>query len=70
MPAYGKRAALGHLEGLEHTIANNQAMVGTGNGGLLRIVVKATVAPDSELSREELRSGCGELHPVRVSALQ
>ena len=44
MPPYGKRAALGHLEGLEHTIANNQAMVGTGHRGLVRIVVKATVA--------------------------
>ena len=69
MPAYGKRAALGHLEGLEHTIANNQAMVGTGDRGLVRIVTKTTVAPDSKLSGEELRSGCGELHPVRVTAV-
>ena len=45
-------------------------MVGTGHRGLVRIVVKATVAPDSELFGEELRSGCGELHLVRVSALQ
>ena len=69
MPAYGKRSALCHLEGLEDAIANNQAMVCTSHIGLVRIVVKATVAPDSELSGEEVRSGCGELHPVRVTAL-
>ena len=69
MAPYGECTTFRHLEGLEHTIANNQAMVGTGDRGLVRIVTKTTVAPDSELSGEELRSGCGELHPVRVTAV-
>jgi hypothetical protein len=35
----------------------------------VRLVVEATVQPDPGLGGQPLRSGCGELHPVRLSAL-
>jgi hypothetical protein len=35
---------------------------------LVRIVVKTAVQPDPELSGQTSRTGCGELHPVRLSA--
>lgn len=68
VPAYRKSASFRHLQRLEHTVADHQTVVCTGNGGLVRIVVKLAVQPDPELSGEAVRSGCGELHPVRVSA--
>ena len=44
-----------------------QAVVSTGDGGLMRIVVESAIQPDPELSGQAMRSGCGELHLVRVS---
>ena len=67
MPPYRKGAAFGDLERLEHAVSHDQAVVSTGNSGLLRIVVKVAVQPDSELSGQTLRNRCGELHADRLS---
>ena len=67
MPSYGKRAPLRNLQGLEHGVSDQQAMVIAWNHGLARIVVDGTVQPDPELLGELLRSRCGELHEVRLT---
>ena len=43
MPPYGKCTTLGHLERLEYAVSDHQAMVSSGDRGLVRIVVKAAV---------------------------
>ena len=68
MPPYGERTRFGHLERLEHAVADHEAMINAGNGGLVWVVVKAAVEPDPELPGQLLRSGGGELHRVRLSA--
>ena len=68
VPPNGKGAVFSHFERLEHTAADHQTVVCTGDGGLVRILVKAAVQPDSELPGQAVRSGCGELHLVRLSA--
>ena len=68
VPPYSERAPFVHFERLEHPVANDEAMIDTGNRGLLWILVEAAVQPDPELGGQTLRSGCGELHPVRLSA--
>ena len=68
MPPYGERATFGHFERLEHAVANDEAVVYAGNSGLVWILVEAAVQPDCKLPGQALRSGCGELHPVRLTA--
>jgi hypothetical protein len=67
MPPYGERATFGHLEGLERPVANDEAMVHTGNGGLVWVLVKAAVQPDRELPGQALRSsGVGAVVAVTM----
>ena len=66
MPPDREGAALGHLERLEHAVSDHQAVVGAGDDGLVRIVVKAAVQPDPELPGQCLRSRCRELHHGQV----
>ena len=67
VPPYGKGAAFGHLQRLEHTAADHQTVVSTGDSGLVWILVDTAVQPDPELAGQAVRGGCGELHPVRLS---
>ena len=67
VPPYGECAALGHFERLEHAVSNHQAVVSSGDGGLVRIVVKAAVQPDPELPGQGWWSRCGELHHGQVT---
>ena len=68
MPPYGECTRLGHLERLEHAVPDYEAVINAGNSSLVWIVIKASVQPDPELPGQLLRSGCGELHRVRLSA--
>jgi hypothetical protein len=56
VPPDSKGSAFGHFERLEDTVSNDQAVVHSSNSGLLWIVVKAAVQPDSELPGQAWQS--------------
>ena len=67
MPLYRKRPLLRNLQGLEHAVSDQQAMVVTSDHGLARIVVDGAIQPDPEVLGEPLRSRRDELHGVRLT---
>jgi hypothetical protein len=68
VPPYRECATLGHFERLEYAVSNQQAVISSGDGSLLWVVVNAAAQPNPELLGQGWCGRRGEMHPVRLPA--